>query len=148
VHCSADKLVFALCGDGFVGRHGSAACQRLLKIPPTEDFLASRGLGHRIFARIAHLRHARFDASSETAGAWYNTSTQLCKIGLTQPSGDRHREHPILAGWRQLGQMRFYAALDPAFPRLNAGAQFFDITVAWLARRLCQDDRAPKQQRY
>jgi hypothetical protein len=45
----------------------------ILKIPAPKEFLARRGLGHRIPARIAHLCHVRFYAGSDTAGARLNT---------------------------------------------------------------------------
>jgi hypothetical protein len=61
--------------------------------------------------RIAHLCHVRFCAGSDTAGARHNTGTQFRNIGLAHLSGHRHREHAVLAGWRQVGQMRFYAGL-------------------------------------
>jgi hypothetical protein len=86
----------------------------ILKIPAPQDFLARRGLGHRIPARIAHLCHVRFYAGSDTAGARHNTGTQFRNIGLAHLSGHRHREHAVLAGWRQVGQMRFYAGLRRA----------------------------------
>ena len=92
----------------------------MLEIPAPQGFLARRGLGHRIPARIAHLCHVRFYAGSDTAGARHNTSTQFRNIGLAYLSGHRHREHAILASWRQLGQMRFYAGLDPAFAGFQA----------------------------
>ena len=55
---------------------------------------------------------------------------QFRNIGLAHLSGHRQREHAILAGGRQLRQMRFYAGLDPAFAGLNAGAQCLDIAGA------------------
>jgi len=119
----------------------------ILKIPAPQDFLARRGLGHRIPARIAHLGHVRFYAGSDTAGARHNTSTEFRNIGLAHLSGHRDREHTVLAGWRQVGQMRSYAGLDPAFAGLNAGAQCLDIAGAGLACLLCHCDRTRQQQR-
>ena len=105
----------------------------LLKISASQNFLARGGLGHRILARIAHFCHVRFYAGSDTAGSWHNTGTQVRNVGLAHLSGHRHREHAVLAGWRQVGQMRFYAAFDPAFTVLNADAQCLDIARAGLA---------------
>jgi hypothetical protein len=122
-------------------RWAALADNDFLKIPAAQDFLARRGLGHRILARITHLCHVRFYAGSDTAGARHNTGTQLRNIGLAHLSGYRHREYAVLAGWRQAGQMRFYADLDPAFAGLNAGAQCLDIAGAGFGRQLCRGDR-------
>src|SRR5262245_36181643 len=97
--------------------------QTLLKILMPQNFPASLGPGHRILARIAHLCHVRSYAGSDAASTWRNTATQFRNIGLAHLSGHGHCEHDVLAGWRQLGQMRFYAGLDPAFAGLNAGAE-------------------------
>jgi hypothetical protein len=48
--------------------------QQSLEIP-AQEFLARRGLGHRIPARIAHLCNMRFYTGSDTAGAGHNTGT-------------------------------------------------------------------------
>jgi hypothetical protein len=107
-----------------------------------QDFPARPGPGHRVPARIAHLCHVRFDAGSEATGARHNTGTQFLKIGLAHLSGYRHREHAVLAGWRQLGQMRFYAGLDPAFAgRINITspdrlAAILDSSMRFQKRRM------------
>jgi hypothetical protein len=75
----------------------------------------------------------RFDAGSDTASARHNTGTQVRYISLAHLSGHRHREHAVIAGWRQVGQMRMYASLDPASTGLNAGTKCLDIAGTWPA---------------
>ena len=114
-----------------------------LKVSAAQDFPARRGPGHRILARIAQLCHVRFDAGPQTAGARDDTGTQFRNVGLAGLSGYRHRKYPLIAGWRQLGQMRFDAGLDPAFAGLNAGAQCLDIAGARLAPACCATAAEP-----
>jgi hypothetical protein len=95
--------------------------QQFLQIS-SEELPASRGLGHRILAGIAHLGHVRFYAGSKTAGARHNAGTEFRDIGLANFSGYRNRQQAILAGLRQVAQVRLHAGLDPAFAWLDAGA--------------------------
>ena len=84
------------------------------------------------FSLIAGTLAAAAEAA-DAAGARHNSGAQLRNVALAHLSGDGHREQAFLAGFRQAGQIRFDAGLDPAITGLNAGAQLFDVAGAGIA---------------